>query len=172
MIMNYDLFYAYSIMMIHDQTWYCASNAKIIIDYIQISRVYKIKNIGCNTNLLCSYRSAEIGDNLAWIKTYSYFFYLGYVLMWIWAWFPQGTRHVSLVCRNSSALPSVGEMNEMSNSGSGPGSKKDQNRKNSVMLPNGSGGMMESGTTGKTMSSSLAAAGNSVIGGIDNYKRY
>ena len=63
-------------------------------------------------------------------------------------------------------------MNEMSNSGSGPGSKKDQNRKNSVMLPNGSGGMMESGTTGKTMSSSLAAAGNSVIGGMDNYKRY
>lgn len=33
--------------------------------------------------------------------------------------------------------------------------------------------MMEgSGGTGKTTGSSLAAAGSSVIGGIDNYKRY
>ena len=61
-------------------------------------------------------------------------------------------------------------MDEMSSSGAG--SKKDVNRKNSVMLPNGTSAMMESGTTGKTMGSSLAAAGSSVIGGIDNYKRY
>jgi len=40
------------------------------------------------------------------------------------------------------------------------------------MLPNGSSGMMESGATGSKMGSSLAAAGSSVIGGIDNYKRY
>lgn len=66
--------------------------------------------------------------------------------------------------RNSSALPSVGEICEVN----GPGSKKDVNRKNSVMLPNGSSSMMAGGTTG----SSLAAAGSSVIGGIDNYKRY
>ena len=58
------------------------------------------------------------------------------------------------------------------NSSSGPGaSKKDVNRKNSVMLPNGSRSDMMDGT-GKTMGSSLAAAGSSVIGGIDNYKRY
>ena len=47
--------------------------------------------------------------------------------------------------------------------------KKDVTRKNSVMLPNGSGGMIESS---KTTGSSLAAAGSNVIGGIDNYKRY
>ena len=74
------------------------------------------------------------------------------------------------VCfRNSSALPSVGEMSEI-NSSSG-GTRKDANRKMSVMLPNGSSSnMIES--SGKTTGSSLAAAGSNVIGGIDNYKRY
>ena len=71
--------------------------------------------------------------------------------------------------RNSSALPSVGEMSEMNSSSSGVQAKKDQTRKNSVMLP-GSSTMMD--PSGKTTGSSLAAAGSSVIGGIDNYKRY
>lgn len=47
--------------------------------------------------------------------------------------------------------------------------KKDVVRKNSVLLPNGSNNIMESSS--KT-GSSLAAAGSSMIGGIDNYKRY
>ena len=58
-------------------------------------------------------------------------------------------------------MPSVGEICEIN--------KKDVARKNSVMLPNGSSSMMDGG---KAMGSSLAAAGSSVIGGIDNYKRY
>lgn len=68
---------------------------------------------------------------------------------------------------NSSALPSVGEMTEMGSTTGASTTKKDQTRKNSVMLPNGGAAMIEG--TGK---SSLAAAGSSVIGGIDNYKRY
>ena len=60
--------------------------------------------------------------------------------------------------RNSSALPSVGELSEM---------KKDATRKNSVMLPNGGSSFGDSKT-----GSSMAAAGREVIGGIDNYKRY
>ena len=39
------------------------------------------------------------------------------------------------------------------------------------MLRNGSSGIIESGS-GKPTTSSLAAAGSSVISGIDNYKRY
>ena len=56
-----------------------------------------------------------------------------------------------------------------SSSGAVP-AKKDTTRKNSVMLPGSSSGMMD--PSGKTTGSSLAAAGSSVIGGIDNYKRY
>ena len=54
------------------------------------------------------------------------------------------------------------------------GAKKDQvSRKNSVMLPNAPGAMIDGTSgTGKATTSSLAAAGSSVIGGIDNYKRY
>ena len=75
------------------------------------------------------------------------------------------------VCRNSSALPSVGEISEINSTGGAASKKVD--RKNSVLLPNGSAAMMEgSGGTGKTTGSSLAAAGSNVIGGIDNYKRY
>lgn len=48
--------------------------------------------------------------------------------------------------------------------------KKDVTRKNSVLLPNASGTIMDGG--GSKTGSSLAAAGSSVIGGIDNYKRY
>ena len=62
--------------------------------------------------------------------------------------------------RNSSALPSVGELSEM---------KKDVSRKNSVMLPNGGSSIID---TGSKTGSKLAAAGSDVIGGIDNYKRY
>ena len=77
------------------------------------------------------------------------------------------------MCRNSSALPSVGEISEIRDGGTGGANKKDVTRKNSVMIPNGSGGMIEAPTgPGKSMGSSLAAAGSSVIGGIDNYKRY
>lgn len=52
--------------------------------------------------------------------------------------------------------------------------KRDQvSRKNSVMLPNSQGAMIDgSSGVGKSTGSSLAAAGSSVIGGIDNYKRY
>ena len=46
--------------------------------------------------------------------------------------------------------------------------KKDIQKRNSVMLRNGSSGIIDS-TTGKATGSSLAAAGSSVIGGIDNY---
>lgn len=77
------------------------------------------------------------------------------------------TYLIVFVFSNSSALPSVGEMQEMGQStGSSTTTKKDVTRKNSVMLPNGAQFM--DGKTG----SSLAAAGSSVIGGIDNYKRY
>lgn len=48
--------------------------------------------------------------------------------------------------------------------------KKDVARKNSVLLPNGSSNIMDG--SGSKTGSSLAAAGSSVIGGIDNYKRY
>lgn len=58
----------------------------------------------------------------------------------------------------------------MNNSSGAVTAKKDVARKNSVMLPGSSSGMMDH--TGKTTGSSLAAAGSSVIGGIDNYKRY
>ena len=64
--------------------------------------------------------------------------------------------------RNSSALPNTGEMAEITTQ-----SKKDVLRKNSVILPNGSNGIMD-----KNTGSSLAAAGSNVIGGIDNYKKY
>jgi len=74
--------------------------------------------------------------------------------------------------RNSSALPSVGEMSEINSStGGAGGSRKDAHRKNSVMLPNGSSASMIE-NSGKTTGSSLAAAGSSVIGGIENLKRY
>jgi len=59
-------------------------------------------------------------------------------------------------------LPNTGEMAEITAQ-----SKKDVLRKNSVILPNGSNGIMD-----KNTSSSLAAAGSNVIGGIDNYKKY
>ena len=87
-------------------------------------------------------------------------------LLWLWS---SPLSHVYSsdfpLCSNSSALPSVGEMAEIGSAAA----KKDVTRKNSVMLPNGSGGMIESS---KTTGSSLAAAGSNVIGGIDNYKRY
>lgn len=72
---------------------------------------------------------------------------------------------------NSSALPSVGEISEMGGSSAATMVKKDTTRKNSVMLPSAGSGMMD-GSSGTGKSSSLAAAGSSVIGGIDNYKRY
>ena len=59
-------------------------------------------------------------------------------------------------------MPNTGEMAEITAQ-----SKKDVLRKNSVILPNGSNGIMD-----KNTSSSLAAAGSNVIGGIDNYKKY
>jgi len=59
-------------------------------------------------------------------------------------------------------LPNTGEMAEITAQ-----SKKDVLRKNSVILPNGSNGIMD-----KNTGSSLAAAGSNVIGGIDNYKKY
>ena len=74
----------------------------------------------------------------------------------------------------SSALPSVGELNEMAPTQGAAGAstaKKDIQKRNSVMLRNGSSGIIDS-TTGKPASSSLAAAGSNVIGGIDNYRRY
>ena len=46
MIMDYDIFYVNSLMMIHDQTWYGIYDAKIIILYTRISRLYMIKAIG------------------------------------------------------------------------------------------------------------------------------
>jgi len=58
----------------------------------------------------------------------------------------------------------------MNNSSGAPAAKKDGARKNSVMLPGSSSGIMD--PSGKTTGSSLAAAGSSVIGGIDNFKRY
>lgn len=59
-------------------------------------------------------------------------------------------------------MPNTGEMAEITAQ-----SKKDVLRKNSVILPNGSNGIMD-----KNTGSSLAAAGSNVIGGIDNYKKY
>ena len=59
-------------------------------------------------------------------------------------------------------MPNTGEMAEITTQ-----SKKDVLRKNSVILPNGSNGIMD-----KNTGSSLAAAGSNVIGGIDNYKKY
>jgi len=58
----------------------------------------------------------------------------------------------------------------MNNSSGTAAVKNDKARKNSVMLPGSSSGMMD--PSAKTTGSSLAAAGSSVIGGIDNYKRY
>ena len=55
--------------------------------------------------------------------------------------------------RNSSALPSMGELNT---------TKTEKDRKNSMLLPNGGGHMIE---TNKIGGGSLAAAGSSVIGG-------
>jgi hypothetical protein len=55
----------------------------------------------------------------------------------------------------------MGEITEVS-------AKKDVARKNSVMLPNN----MSFTETGKSTGSSLAAAGQNVIGGAENYKRY
>lgn len=43
-----------------------------------------------------------------------------------------------------------------------------ETRKNSVMLPNGNT-IIESGKSG---GSSLAVGGSTIVGGIDNYKRY
>ena len=63
-------------------------------------------------------------------------------------------------CRNSSALPSMGELNSSA--------KTDKDRKNSMLIPNGNH-MIESGKIG---ASSLAAAGSNVIGGQENYKRF
>ena len=62
-------------------------------------------------------------------------------------------------------------MSEMGGNSAASMVKKDASRKNSVMLPNAGSGIME-GASGTGKSSSLAAAGSSVIGGIDNYKRY
>ena len=59
-------------------------------------------------------------------------------------------------------MPNTGEMAEITTQ-----SKKDVLRKNSVILPNGSNGILD-----KNTGSSLAAAGSNVIGGIDNYKKY
>lgn len=66
--------------------------------------------------------------------------------------------------RNSSALPSVGEL---TTDKVGVISSK-ETRKNSVMLPNGNT-IIESGKSG---GSSLAVGGSTIVGGIDNYKRY
>ena len=63
--------------------------------------------------------------------------------------------------RNSSALPSVGELASEKVAG------KDT-RKNSVLLPNGNT-IIESSKSG---GSSLAVGGSTIVGGIDNYKRY
>lgn len=64
--------------------------------------------------------------------------------------------------RNSSALPSVGEL-----ASEKVGNSKDT-RKNSVLLPNGNT-IIDSGKSG---GSSLAVGGSTIVGGIDNYKRY
>ena len=69
---------------------------------------------------------------------------------------------MTLIFRNSSALPSVGEMvsdKEISS--------KDNLRKKSVLLPNGNS-IIDS----KGGGSSLAVGGSNIVGGIDNYKRY
>ena len=64
-------------------------------------------------------------------------------------------------------------MNEMGSQGGTVSNRKDVTRKNSVMLPNGSGTIIEgTSSTSKATGSSLAAAGSSVIGGVENYKRY
>ena len=65
--------------------------------------------------------------------------------------------------RNSSALPSVGELQTEK-----VGIVAKETRKNSVMLPNGNA-IIESGKSG---GSSLAVGGSTIVGGIDNYKRY
>ena len=65
--------------------------------------------------------------------------------------------------RNSSALPSVGELQTEK-----VGVVTKETRKNSVMLPNGNT-IIESGKSG---GSSLAVGGSTIVGGIDNYKRY
>ena len=64
--------------------------------------------------------------------------------------------------RNSSALPSVGELQTEKVA------MTKETRKNSVMLPNGNT-IIESGKSG---GSSLAVGGSTIVGGIDNYKRY
>ena len=65
--------------------------------------------------------------------------------------------------RNSSALPSVGELQTEK-----VAAMAKETRKNSVMLPNGNT-IIESGKSG---GSSLAVGGSTIVGGIDNYKRY
>jgi len=49
--------------------------------------------------------------------------------------------------------------------------KKEIQKRNSVMLRNGSSGIIEPGS-GKPTGNSLAAAGKDVIGGIDNFRKY
>ena len=71
--------------------------------------------------------------------------------------------HYTRVSRNSSALPSVGELTSDK-----VGVISKETRKNSVMLPNGNT-IIESGKSG---GSSLAVGGSTIVGGIDNYKRY